>query len=387
MRLLHARLHVQHGGGVLPARPGRGGRAGHGNGRQRHGAAGHGADGDHEHGPNGFDLHALSGNLCRCTGYRPIRDAAYALGAPPADDPLAARSGATAPAGAAHRAPPRFVRPADLADALALLAERPDATVIAGCTDWGVEVNIRGARAPFVMAVDRLPELRTFAVRREHIEIGAALTLSEVERLLDGRVPLLDALWPQFASRLIRNGATLGGNIGTGSPIGDAPPALLALRASVVLAGPTGEREVPLDAYFTGYRRSVKAAGRADQEPCACRCRSRRSPRSTRSPSGGSTTSPASPSRSPSTSADGVVADAAIGLGGVAATPIRATATEAALVGRPWDARDRARRPRPCCATRARRSTTTGPAPPTGWRCSNSPCSSCTPNGGAEVRA
>ena len=71
-------------------------------------------------------------------------------------------------------------------------------------------------------------------------------------------MPLLDALWPQFASRLIRNGATLGGNLGTGSPIGDAPPALLALRASVVLVGPDGEREVPLDGYFTGYRRSVR---------------------------------------------------------------------------------------------------------------------------------
>ena len=154
-----------------------------------------------------------------------------------------------------------FVRPADLAAAVALLAERPDATVIAGCTDWGVEVNIRGARAPFVVAVDRLPELRTFEVGIDpSIEIGAALTLSEAERLLDGRIPLLDQLWPQFASRLIRNGATLGGNLGTGSPIGDAPPALLALEATIVLAGPGGEREVALAEYFTGYRQSVEAA-------------------------------------------------------------------------------------------------------------------------------
>src|SRR6185503_417351 len=107
-----------------------------------------------EHGPNGFDLHALSGNLCRCTGYRPIRDAAYALGNPPADDALAG-----------------------LAAAPALLAEHPDAMVVAGCTDWGVEVNIRGVRAPFVIAVDRLTELRTYAVADDHIELGAALTL------------------------------------------------------------------------------------------------------------------------------------------------------------------------------------------------------------------
>jgi xanthine dehydrogenase small subunit len=322
-------------------RPGRtgaataGGEKAQANGQTPNGQA------DHEHGPNGFDLHALSGNLCRCTGYRPIRDAAYALGAPPADDPLAARSGEPAPAAQSTRVgfgEAEFVRPAGLADALAVLAERPDATVIAGCTDWGVEVNLRGARAPFVVAVERLPELRTFAVGREYIEIGAALTLSEAERLLKGRVPLLDALWPQFASRLIRNGATLGGNIGTGSPIGDAPPALLALRASVVLAGPNGEREVPLDGYFTGYRRTVKEPGeliKAVRVPLPVapltafhKIAKRRF----------DDISSVAVAFALDVGSDGVVSDVAIGLGGVAATPIRATATERALVGRPWDA-------------------------------------------------
>src|SRR6185437_16698861 len=117
---------------------------------------------------------------------------------------------------------------------------------------------IRGVRAPFVIAVDRLTELRTFAVTDDTVELGAALTLSEAERLLEGRVPLLDQLWPQFASRLIRNGATIGGNIGTASPIGDTPPALLALDAALVLASSGGEREVRLADYFTGYRQSVK---------------------------------------------------------------------------------------------------------------------------------
>ena len=71
-------------------------------------------------------------------------------------------------------------------------------------------------------------------------------------------MPLLDQLFPQFASRLIRNGATLGGNLGTASPIGDTPPALLALDAALVLASSRGEREVRLAEYFTGYRQSVK---------------------------------------------------------------------------------------------------------------------------------
>ena len=298
------------------------------------------AAGDGEHGPNGFDLHALSGNLCRCTGYRPIRDAAYALDAPPRDDDLATRCGSPAPAVVPTRVRSKraeFARPANLADALALLAERPAATVIAGCTDWGVEVNLRGARAPFVVAVDRLPELRTFSVGADVVEIGAALTLSEAERLLDGRVPLLDQLWPQFASRLIRNGATIGGNLGTGSPIGDAPPALLALEASVVLAGPTGEREVPLASYFTGYRRSVREPGELIRAvriplPVAPLAAFHKIAKRRFDDISSVAVAFALDVR------DGVVARAAIGLGGVAATPLRATATEAALVGTPWTA-------------------------------------------------
>ena len=297
-------------------------------------------NGHAEHGANGFDLHALSGNLCRCTGYRPIRDAAYALDTPPAGDGLAARCAAPAPAVVATRAGSErasFVRPADLAEALGLLAERPDAAVIAGCTDWGVEVNLRGRRAPFVVAVDRLPELRTFSFGTDSVEIGAALTLSEAERLLDGRVPLLDALFPQFASRLIRNGATLGGNLGTGSPIGDAPPTLLALEAVVVLAGPEGDREVPLNEYFTGYRKSVRRPGeliRAVRIPLP--------------PAPLTAFHKIAKRRFDDISSvavafaldvrDGTVARAAIGLGGVAATPLRATATEDALVGRAWTA-------------------------------------------------
>jgi xanthine dehydrogenase small subunit len=304
------------------------------------GSAPDGSGSDHEHGPNGFDLHALSGNLCRCTGYRPIRDAAYALGAPATGDPLAARRSAPAPAAAATRVVrdgAEFLRPPDLAAALALLAERPHAVVVAGSTDWGVEVNLRGARAPLVVAVDRIEELRGLSVGDAGIELGAALTLSEIERRLDGRVPLLAALFPLFASRLIRNGATLGGNLGTGSPIGDAPPVLLALEASVVLAGPDGEREVPIAGYFTGYRTSVRRPGeliRAVRIPLplapttAFHKIAKRRFDDISSVAVGYALE----------IADGRVARVAIGLGGVAATPIRARDTEAALLGRPWDA-------------------------------------------------
>lgn len=301
-----------------------------------------GADGacDAEHGPNGFDLHALSGNLCRCTGYRPIRDAAFAVGAPTDGDPLAQRREQAPPAPVATsyaQSDSVFLRKETLAETLRLLRERPDAVVVAGSTDWGVEVNIRSRRARCVVAVDRLPELRELRVGSDVLEIGAALTLTEIERRLDGRVPLLAELFPQFASRLIRNGATLGGNLGTGSPIGDSAPVLLALEASLVLADADAEREVPLAEYFTGYRQSVRRPGeliRAVRVPL-----------------------PLSPvtafhkiakRRFDDISSvavafaldvvDGVVREARIGLGGVAATPIRALAAEAALVGRPWTA-------------------------------------------------
>ena len=242
-------------------------------------------DDGHECGPNGFDLHALSGNLCRCTGYRPIRDAAYAL--------------------------------------------------VGVSTDWGVEVNMRGVRAPFVIGIDRVAELRTFEVGEHAVELGAALTLSEIEARLDGRIPLLAQMFPQFASRLIRNGATIGGNLGTGSPIGDAPPALLALEAVVVLASSSGERSVPLADYFTGYRASVK---RADELIRAVRIPVPLSPVTA--------FHKIAKRRFDDISSvavgfaltldEGIVTKARIGVGGVAATPIRARDTEAALEGRPF---------------------------------------------------
>ncbi len=321
-------------------RPDRCAHADSGSDPDSHAGSGSGETVDAEHGPNGFDLHALSGNLCRCTGYRPIRDAAFAVGTPSDEDPLAQRREQSPPAPAATeytQDDSAFLRKSSLAETLRLLRERPDAVVVAGSTDWGVEVNIRSRRADCVVAIDRLSELRELRVEAGRIEIGAALTLTEIERRLDGEVPLLAELFPQFASRLIRNGATLGGNLGTGSPIGDSPPVLLALEASVVLADADGEREVPLADYFTGYRQSVRRPGELI--------------RSVRIPL------PLSPvvafhkiakRRFDDISSvavafaldieDGIVRKARIGLGGVAATPIRSLATEAALEGKPWTA-------------------------------------------------
>lgn len=294
---------------------------------------------DDEHGPNGFDLHALSGNLCRCTGYRPIRDAAYALGQPEEGDPFAARLAEPAPAPAAtatSSAQGRYVRPADLAGALELLAVHPDARLVAGSTDWGVELNIRHARAALTIGIDRLEELREFSVGADRIELGAALSLSEIETRLAGHVPLLAELFPQFASRLIRNGATLGGNLGTASPIGDTPPVLLALDASLVLASAEGEREVLLADYFTGYRQTVK---RPDELIKTIRLPLPLAPVTAFHKIAKrrfDDISSVAVAYALTLDGTGRVASVRIGLGGVAATPLRATAAEEALRGQPW---------------------------------------------------
>ncbi|HET8988025.1 MAG TPA: FAD binding domain-containing protein [Humibacillus sp.] len=286
----------------------------------------------------GCDAHALSGNLCRCTGYRPIQDAADALGMPSAGDPRARRRDAPAP----EALPTRIVGPAgtyaratDLVDALALIAEHPGAVLVAGSTDWGVEVNLRAARAPVVIGIDRVPELCTLEEHGDAVVIGAALTLSEIERRLGGRVPLLAELLPQFASRLIRNAATLGGNLATASPIGDAAPVLLALEADVLLTSESGDRAVPISEFFTGYRETVR---RADELVRAVRIPLPLSPitafhkiakRRFDDISGVAVACALDVD-------DGVITKARIGLGGVAATPLRALATERVLEGRPW---------------------------------------------------
>jgi xanthine dehydrogenase small subunit len=314
-----------------PAAPASAGQNGHVNGSGP-------AAGD-EHGPNGFDLHALSGNLCRCTGYRPIQDAAYALGQPEAGDPFLARQAEPAPAPAATTTTSdqgRYVRPANLAGVLELLATHPDARLVAGSTDWGVELNIRHARADLTIGIDRIAELCEFSFGPGHIDLGAALSLSEIEARLAGRVPLLADVFPQFASRLIRNGATLGGNLGTASPIGDTPPALLALDARLVLASAEGEREVLLADYFTGYRQSVRQPDELIKTirlplPLAPvtafhKIAKRRF----------DDISSVAVAYALKLDDQARVASVRIGLGGVAATPLRAVAAEEALRGRPW---------------------------------------------------
>ncbi len=293
-----------------------------------------------------WDPEAIAGNLCRCTGYRPIRDAMRELGAPAADDRFAARLEAPAPKLGAlvqlRRHCPgkigerRLARPASLAEALELLADAPEAKLVAGGTDVVVEINQRDARWPRLVALEAVPELRTLALDDDRIELGAGVNLSDLEHRLAGALPLLDELFPLFSSRLIRNRATLGGNLANASPIGDSPPALLALDAAVELRSKAGARTIPLSEFFVGYRETVLEPGELITKVIIPRRAATHSHFYKVSKRVLDDISTVAAGFAIDLDEHGTVTRARLAYGGVAATPIRARAAEQALVGRPW---------------------------------------------------
>jgi xanthine dehydrogenase small subunit len=206
------------------------------------------------------DPHATAGNLCRCTGYRSIRDAALSLGPAPADR-FRERLSRPAPEIAPLSFASSFYRPGSLSECVELLAAHPEGRLLAGATDLAVESNLRGQRFSRLISVEALSELRIYSETDGEVVLGAALTLSEIEVRWQA-APNVFANWFElFASPLIRNRATLGGNLATASPIGDAAPLLLAFDAQLTIAGPTGQRTVPLSAFFRAYRQTALTRG------------------------------------------------------------------------------------------------------------------------------
>jgi xanthine dehydrogenase small subunit len=223
------------------------------------------------------------------------------------------------------------------------VAEAPAATLVAGGTDVMVGVTQKGDRHPLLVSLAALPELRAFAVTADAIVLGAGLTLTEIQERLDeapdAAIPLMAQLLPLFSSRLIRNRATLGGNLMTASPIGDGPPVLLALDASVTLASAAGQRTVPLRDFFLGYRTTAARPGEILLDvrvPRGAPGIQRFYKVSKRVLDDISTVAAAFALE---LTPDGRVARLQAAYGGIAATPIRATALEAAAAGQPWTRR------------------------------------------------
>jgi xanthine dehydrogenase small subunit len=300
---------------------------------------------------------ALSGNLCRCTGYRPIVDAARAMYD---DDASGWRACGLAGDGSRVVTPEEEQLHANLAslardetffyeacgrrwwaprtvDALAdLLVAHPDARIVAGATDVGLWITKHHRDVGDIVYTGDVASLRAIAGDATHVRIGAAASLTDAFAALDEAWPELHEAWARFASVPIRNSATLGGNVANGSPIGDSMPALIALGATVVLRRGSGVREIALEDFYLAYQKTALGKGefveaiRVPRRPQDLLLRAYK----------------VSKRYDQDISAvfacvalvlDGErIAGARIGCGGVAPTPRRASATERVLIGQRW---------------------------------------------------
>jgi xanthine dehydrogenase small subunit len=289
------------------------------------------------HARQGGDVHeALAGNLCRCTGYRPIVEVFSALtddGAPPPAPPPVAAARFEAPGQV-------FWLPATLDEALRLRAAHPDAWLLAGGTDLGLRVSDHRQVPAAIICLLNLPELQGIEGGADGLRIGAATSYATLldHCRADASFGPFAALLARLGSRQIRGLGTLGGNLGTASPIGDALPPLIALGATLRVASLRGERDVPVQDFLTGYRANALAADEVivsvflprppEGALFACEKVSKRHDQDI------ATVGAAMLLRAEA----GCVVQARLAFGGVGATVVRAARAEAALVGRPFDA-------------------------------------------------
>ncbi len=283
---------------------------------------------------------ALSGNLCRCTGYRPIIAAATAMyvadRVSESDRSVGLKKIQREHSLRIEHSGRRFFAPLDVIELASIFAENPDATILAGGTDVGLWVTKQHRELTTVIYTGRVAELSGVQVTDTHIDIGAAATLTEAVPVIVQNYPGLGELFRRFASVPIRNVGTLGGNIANGSPIGDSLAALMVVDASLVLQCGEVEREVSLNDFYHDYMvndlqrgefiarikiplpsdsaevKSQKWSKRFDQDISAV-CIAYRLVLD-----------------------DGKAASFRMACGGLAATVRRAEKTEAATVGMPW---------------------------------------------------
>ena len=218
-----------------------------------------------------FTLHevydALSGNLCRCTGYKPIIEAAQTMKSYPGNVKAEIWSPSeTSPAKANETAQTQdsegqawSVRTEE--DLKKILQQHPDVRIVAGATDLALEVTQMNRRIEKLVAINQIASLKRITEDETHVIIGGAATLSETEKTLRAHFPEFAQLLERFAARQVRNSGTIGGNIANASPIGDTPPVLIALNADIEIAGASGNRWIPLDTFYIDYKKTLLRKG------------------------------------------------------------------------------------------------------------------------------
>ena len=285
---------------------------------------------------------ALAGNLCRCTGYGPILQAAESMHDAPAPDweGDAARALAALPADSLRLEGGGAVAfvPRTLGTLAEVLAAHPGALLVSGATDVGLWITKKLATPQVLVFLGRIDALRRIEDGADALTLGGAVTWAQAHAAMTRLAPDLGELVRRIGGGQVRASGAVGGNIANGSPIGDGPPALIALGAEITLSGPSGARSLPLEEYFIEYGKQDRKPGEVLTEI--------RIPR------------PADPSRFRAWKVskrfdqditavlgcfdidvrDGVVAAARIAFGGMAGIPKRARAVEAALIGQPWTA-------------------------------------------------